>query len=372
MGAKRPVIVMDGRYGLREPRRGVGEYVYRLLTQLAFIPRPYDIHVYGDMAADLDVVRKMSLLHKVELLMTPTFFTWEQMAFPQVLKEATLVHGTANIAPIVHRRPLILTVHDVIEWHRGKEVPGQIRWRHHLSRAYRMNSLKFLARRATTILTVSEHAKADLVKTLRLDPAIVRVTPLAPKYAVEMPVFPKEPYFLVLGALDPRKNLIGAVKAFKRARLPQMTLKIVGVEPAGLSAVRSLIAAEGLGDRVTVSAMVSDDELRTLYRQATGFLYVSYYEGFGLPILESLAAGCPVISSNRSVIPEVTGPGGLLVNPDRAEEIAQAMEKLAQDPDLQQQLVTAGQQHAAQYSWKTTALLTHEAYLDALTALHAL
>jgi len=369
---KRPVIVMDGRYGLRSPRRGVGEYVYRLLTQLAFIPRPYDIQVYGDMSADLDVVRKLSLLHQVELLMTPTFFTWEQIAFPQVLKEATLVHGTANIAPIVHRRPLILTVHDVIEWHRGKEVPGQIRWRHHLSRAYRMNTLKLLARQAHTILTVSEHAKADLEETLRLDPAKIRVTPLAPKYPVDSPVFPKDPYFLVLGALDPRKNLVGALKAFKRAQLPGMTLKVVGVEQQGLSTVRGLIAAEGLTDRVTLTDMVSDDELKELYRHATGFLYLSYYEGFGLPILESLAVGCPLIASDRSVIPEVTGPGGLLVNPDRVEDIARAMEKLAHDPDLQQTLVREGQRHATQYSWKTTALLTHEAYLDALTALHAI
>lgn len=272
MGKPRPIIVVDGRYGLRAPRRGIGEYVYRLLVEMAFIPRPYDLHVFGDPAADPEVVRRIGLLHSVDLLMSPTFFTWEQIAWPQVLRNAALVHGTANIGPVATLKPLVLTVHDVIEWHRGQDVPGHIRWRHRMSRTYRMTALRALVRRAQAIFTVSRHASEDIQKVLEVSPEKIVVTPLAPKYSpVDTPVFPKKPYILVLGALDPRKNLRGALKAFKQARLSQISLKVVGLEPETVPLVEQWIHEEQLDGRVTVQAMVTDEELQDLYRHATAF-----------------------------------------------------------------------------------------------------
>lgn len=367
---EKPVIAIDGRYGLRSPRRGVGEYVYRLVTELGFISRPYELHVFGDLSADPEVLSRMRFLHPVDLLITPNFFTWEQMAFPQATHGAAFIHGTANINPLATRTPQILTVHDAIEWHRGKDFPGAIPFRHHVSRLYRMNALKRLAPKAQAILTVSDHAKEDIHQILHVDRERIVVTPLAAKNPITAPQFPKEKYFLTLGAMDPRKNLMGAIQAFKRFDRPDYSLKVVGVEPGALRSVKEQVHQWGLDGRVEVQGMVSDEELNGLYQKATGFLYLSFFEGFGLPVLEAMAAGCPVIASKTSSIPEVVGEGGLLVNPSDANEVSKAMQKIADDPDLQAQLVSAGQAHAEDYSWKRTAQLTNETYIQLLQSRH--
>lgn len=370
MKREKPLIAIDGRYGLRSPRRGVGEYVYRMVTELGFMDRPYDMHVFGDLSADPEVLKRLRFILPVDLLITPTFFTWEQMAFPQAAHGAALIHGTANINPLLTRIPQVLTIHDVIEWHRGRDFPGEIPFRHQVSRFYRMNALKMLAPRAKAVFTVSRHAKRDMVDILHLDPDKIVVTPLASKTPVTKPIFPKQKYFLTLGAMDPRKNLLGVIAAFSKAALPDYVLKVVGIETAALPSMTEHVKRLGLEDRVTLQTMVPDEELVALYQNATAFLYLSYFEGFGLPVLEAMAAGAPVIASNRSSIPEVVGDGGLLVNPERSEEIAHAMEHLAYHLDQQEELVKAGQRQVERYSFKEMARLTHERYLLLLRNRH--
>lgn len=363
----RPVIAVDGRYGLRSPRRGVGEYVYQLLVHLRYLSnRPYDIEVFGDVSADPEVVERLQLLYPVHIPLAPNFFMWEQMAFPQAASRASLIHGTANIGPLTTRKPLALTIHDVIEWHRGKDFPSDIPLRHHISRFYRMNALKKLSKKARTVFTVSEHAKRDISRTLGLPAEKIRVTPLATKIAAEEPHFPKDPYFLALGALDPRKNLKGILIAMREVESP-VTLKVVGIEPRALNGFRSLVRDWGLSDRVTLQGMVSDDELKALYQHATGFIYLSFYEGFGLPVLEAMASGCPVIGSDTTSIPEVMGGAGVAVSVHNPNELISVMERLYRDGEWQRSLSRSGLERAQTFHWRKTAELTHQGYLDALS-----
>lgn len=357
----RPIIAIDARYGLRKVRRGVGEYVFQLLKHLADYDRPYDLQVLGDESADPEVVRDVSQIYPVTVVPAPNFFWWEQVAFARAARHAALWHGTANIGPLRGKVPQILTIHDVIEWHRGVSFPAQLSFRHKLSRMYRMNALKRLAPRAKAILTVSNHAKDDLVQMLGVDDTRVVVTPLAAKHTGGEPSFPKHPYFLALGASDPRKNAKTALLALQQVPAPY-GLKLVGAEEQALAPLRALAESLGVGDRVDIEGMISDRKLAELYEHATAFLYPSYYEGFGLPVLEAMAHGCPVIASDRSSIPEVMGQAGIALPPDQPKRWGQVMVDLAEDRPWQVILAHEGRVRAAQFSWEQTAQLTHRIY----------
>ena len=160
MGGQPIAIGIDARYGLRYPRRGVGEYVYRLFQELGQMShRGYQMVLFGDQSADESVVREFQGTYPVIIIRSPNFFFWEQIEWPRQARAQgiAVLHGTANIAPLAWNH-LLLTVHDVIEWHRGLDFPGDISLRHRLSRTYRMNTLRILAPRAQAIFTVSEHA----------------------------------------------------------------------------------------------------------------------------------------------------------------------------------------------------------------------
>ncbi len=366
----RPVIAVDARYGLRNPRRGVGEYVYQVVKALAERERPYDLVLYGDASNDPGTVKALRQWYDVRILSAPNFFWWEQVAFARAAALANLIHGTANIAPLMGSVPQILTIHDVIEWHRGRDFPSRIPFRHHVSRLYRMNALKRLAPLARQILTVSQHAKRDMSATLGVDVERIIVTPLAGKYPVASrptnePV-PGSRYLLTLGALDPRKNLAAVLKAYAQLQRRDLTLRVVGVEERGRGIVENLVRRYGLSESVTVETMVSDSKLQDLLAHAVAFIYLSRYEGFGLPLLEAMSQGCPVIYADQSSLPEVAGGAGKPFHPDDREAIAREVCRLADDSEYRESQQWAGIRRARDFSWAITAEKTHEGYLRAL------
>ncbi len=364
----KPVIAVDARYGLRSPRRGVGEYVYQVVTHLSAIHSPYQIVLYGDKLFDPETLADLRRIYPVHIVSAVNFFAWEQWTWPRAARYAKLLHGTANIGPLQPSPPQILTVHDVIEWHRGRDFPAEIPLRHHISRVYRMNALKRLAPRALQILTVSEHARQDIAVTLKVPLNHIAVTPLAGKFPLcQSPSrWSDPPFVLTLGALDPRKNLKAAFAGFALVSNPELRLKIVGVEPHGLTQIKALVRDLGLGRRVAVEAMVSDHDLQTLYQRAIVFLYLSHYEGFGLPVLEAMSQGCPVICAHHASLPEVANDAAILVDPADSHTVAKHIETLLSDEAYRDDLRQRGLDRARQFSWGKTAELTHRAYIKAL------
>ncbi len=366
----RPVIAVDARYGLRYPRRGVGEYVYQVMKGLKDRDRPYDLILYGDSSCDPTTVEEMRSWYTVEILAAPNFFLWEQVVWPRASAKANLLHGTANIAPLWGSVPQILTIHDVIEWHRGRDFPSQIPWRHHLSRLYRMNALQKLAPRARGILTVSQHARGDICDVLGVDAERVQVSPLAGKYPIQSE--PKSeaetspPYLLTLGAIDPRKNLVDVLRAFGQVKRPGLVLRVVGVEEQGCAKLEAMVRNFGLEASVEVQTMVSDSRLQELFGGALAFLYLSRYEGFGLPLLEAMSQGCPVIYAKASSLPEVAGEAGSGVDSQDGDAIAEEIRHLADDPGYRLFQQRAGLKRARDFSWDLTVEKTHEGYMRAL------
>ncbi len=362
----RQVIGIDARYGLKSPRRGIGEYVYQLLQHLANIPRPYDIHLFGDQTADFDTLKGFQSVFKTTILTAANFFIWEQWAWSRSREEISVFHGTANIGPIWEHRPLILTVHDVIEWHRGKDFGASIPFRHHLSRLYRMNALKHLAKKSSLIFTVSEHSASDIHQVLGVDRDKMMITPLAPKYRTESVNWPKTPFVLVLGAMDPRKNLHTVIEAAALLAPHQIPFKVVGIEKPHLLA---LTKKSKIPDNVELSGLIEDRKLYQLYKEAALFVYPSLYEGFGLPVLEAMAMGCPVITGTNSALPEVCGEAALFVEPLDAFHLADAVLKVMKNPAKQKELAQKGQQRSRLFNWEETAALTDEGYRQVLHSL---
>jgi glycosyltransferase involved in cell wall biosynthesis len=238
-------------------------------------------------------------------------------------------------------------------------------------------ALPEILRRADRIVTISECSKRDIVRMYGVAAEKVTVTLLAaderfrlnpagaPGTAVaELP----RPYILNVGTLEPRKNLDGLLRAFAAARRQGLSqaLVITGARGWGKSRLAPLVAELGIADAVVFTGFVEDGDLPHLYAGADFFVYPSLYEGFGLPPLEAMACGTPVVTANCSSLPEVTGDAALLVDPRSEAELAAAMLRLAGDLDLRQDLRQRGLARAAEFSWAKTVATTWQVYQEVL------
>jgi glycosyltransferase involved in cell wall biosynthesis len=288
-------------------------------------------------------------------------------ALPEDLGAMDLVHAPSPVAlpPPGANQRLVVTVHDLAFRVYPRLFPAA--WRN-LFRA----GVRRAAATADAIITVSEHTARDLVGFTRADPNRVHVTPLAaslpetgaePGEVIERLKVPRR-YLLFVGVLEPRKNLVRLVRAYRRAvaagALPH-ALVLAG--PMGWHSRQLLreVATPGPGD-VVLTGRVRAGELDALYRGASAFAYPSLYEGFGLPVLEAMARGIPVVTSAVSSLPEVAGDAALLVDPRSTGQLAEAIERVLAEEDLAARLSAAGRARAAAFSWERTARMTLQVY----------
>jgi glycosyltransferase involved in cell wall biosynthesis len=239
-------------------------------------------------------------------------------------------------------------------------------------------ALPSILQRADRIITISESSKRDIVRLYGIREEKVRVTLLAAderfqfdpvgapgESLVKLP----QPYILNVGTLEPRKNLDGLIRAFasaKRGGMPH-ALVITGAKGWGESRLAPLIKELGVSASVVFTGFVEEEDLPHLYRGADFFVYPSLYEGFGLPVLEAMACGTPVITSNSSSVPEVAGDAALLVDPRSEAELSAAMLRLAGDRALKVSLREQGVSRATQFSWARTVRETLMVYQDVLS-----
>lgn len=167
----------------------------------------------------------------------------------------------------------------------------------------------------------------------------------------------KAPYFLYAGHLEARKNILGIVKGFERVAqsYPEARLLLVGKDGFRSDEIRAYIQSSSAKRSIELKGFVSYDELQTLYASATAFLFPSFYEGFGFPVLEAMSLGCPVITSNYGAMSELAGSAALLVDPKSPEEIGAAMVKLLEDSSVVAQLMESGGERWKQYTWERCA-----------------
>ena len=258
------------------------------------------------------------------------------------------------------RVPLVVTVHDDVAW-------AHPEW---MSRANVLQHRLVLERalpRAAAVLAPSVFARKTVLARLALDPTCVYVVP----WGVDARFCPGPassdggpPYLLAVGTLQPRKNLEAALVAFERAGDAGLEHELVVIGARGWrdDAVVGRVRGSRYAARIRLTGFVPDDELAALYRGADALLFPSRYEGFGLPALEAMASGTPVVATRAGALPEVIGEAGVLVDPDDPDALSTALLELLADADRRARLRAAGLRRAEGFTWAACAERTVAAY----------
>jgi len=357
------ILAYDGS-SLAQGLSGVGYYTRRLLDELAsraLLGRLATPVVLSNKPVTVPPGARLHEGHRFKVRAV-----WMEAFVPRALRAlgADVAHFTNYTAPLSLDRPYVVSIHDMSL----ALLPECSTWK---MRLIVPRVLPRVARRARLVLVPSIATRDDVVRLLRVDPGRVRVIPYAaPRaFAADREVSPQwgPPYFLFVGNIEPRKNLARALRAFARIApsLPGQRFLIAGQPGWKYDDVLKELRRPELQGRVEVRGYVDEDELVSLYRHATAFVYPSLYEGFGLPVIEAMACGTLVLASRVSALPELAEGAAVLVDPGDEEALADAMHALATDEALRARLRAAGRARAAQYSWEATADRTIEAYDEA-------
>ena len=313
-----------------------------------------------------DVTRRLAWPGR---LLTRSWVTLRRPGLPGGLLEGLdLVHATSAAVPPVKRAPLVATVHDLAFRRFPDAYPAA-------GRRYHERSARIVAEEAARVLVPSESTARDLAELYGVDRGRVTIIPLG----VEPPPRPdtagaahllhdlgvRGPFLLAVGTLEPRKNLPRLLDAFGELndQLPDHWLVVVG--PVGWG---PRLRPTWDSVRTKLAGPVGDATLHALYQRADGLAYPSLYEGFGLPVLEAMAHGVPVLTSDRSSLPEVAGDAALLVDPLDRSAIAAGLLRLVGDQALRERLAAAGPRRAAGFTWRATAAATWASYRQVVEA----
>lgn len=293
--------------------------------------------------------------------------TWEQISLPKVANEVgvELLHCTSNTAPIRCNIPLILTLHDIIFLEprdkQNKSLYQNLGW------FYRRMVVPRILKKCRRIITVSEFEQNNIISKLGLPRKQVAMIyngyndwfrPMEDTDCVFAKYMAERGYLFFLGNTDPKKNtertLIAYSKYLERSSVKRKLL-MADLDRHYLNDIIERNHIENILSHIEMPGYIVNTDLPYVYSAAFAFLYTSLRESFGIPLLESMACGTPVVTSNTSSMPEIAGPDAILVNPESADEICEQLLKLENDKTFYQQQVEMGLQRAKLFSWKYTA-----------------
>jgi len=357
-------------------KSGVGYYAENLLGGIMAVAPEHDYMLFSNR----DMRQAWQPLSR-ETLYDDRFFpvraAWMQAVLPGTLRRVRpdVCHFPNYLAPIASGYPYLVTIHDMTlfitpRFHRFKKLV--------LDRTL----LPHVARRSERIITVSRSARNDIVRYLKVPKEKVHVIMNAVSPAFK-PVVDKAtldsvcaryglnvPYVLYVGTIEPRKNLTRLIQAFAQLRSTGLPHKLVLVGQQGwhCEPIYAEVEKQGLQQDAIFTGYVPYDDLPALYSAAESMAFPSLYEGFGLPVLEAMACGTPLVTSASSSLAEVAGDAALLVNPFAVEEIASALNRIHFDRALAAELSHKGRERAAQFTWEKAARATLALYEDVATS----
>lgn len=363
-------VGIDGR-AFSSPAPGVRRYIAGLVNALVRMGEPLELVALG--GRDSSAIPR-GVGHVAEPPHPPTNLGWSLVGLPRAAMRAgvSVIHSPAYTAPLWGGIPVALTIHDVSYELHPEWYPYRRDW---MRRTFYRRS----ARGAAQILTVSEFSASEIAAAYAIPPRRITVAPLgvdhrfAPGDAslpCELPAQVGVPFVLHVGDLHERRNLAVALDAVLMARrhfgaLSALTLVLAGEDRGVGRALCAMAAAEDSNDAVVLLGTVSEERLAALYRCASALVYPSLYEGFGLPLLEAMASGTPVIASTAASIPEVVGEAGILISPLDSSAWADAIGRIVNDEGLRAHMRARGLERAAQFTWDRTARITYDVYRKA-------
>lgn len=353
-------IGIDGRELLRGRITGIGRFLRNFLDGVALLRPPHEVVVYGNQRTDPGAVPPPAALRVIPESST---LWWDHVSLPRAAAadRVDVLFSPYDKGPFLGRCPVVLTVHDLL-FLTLSEFRG-------VRRALYDRCYVFLRQRmfgrAAALLTVSSLSRDDIVRLFGVPPARIRIVPNAVARAcrrveddagidrVKARCGVAGDYLMGVGNFKPHKNMKALLDAY--ARLPQtlrdrFLLLLCGYLDDFGEQVRRAAAARGLERRVVFPGAVPDEDLPALYSGASAFVFPSLYEGFGIPPLEAMACGTPVICSEAPPLPEVVGEAALLVNARQPQALSDAIAKVLTDADLRSELRAKGLKQAEQFS----------------------
>ena len=376
-------IGIEGQRLFRPKKHGMDIVALELIRNLQLLDKKNEYFIFVKPDEDESCLKETPNF-KIVKIKGKNYPFWEQILLPREAKKygCELLHCTSNTAPVVCSIPLVITLHDIIYLEGRNLFSKGFTMYQRIGNFYRRKFVPIALKNSKKIITVSEyekeiirnffnwrddgHLKAvyngvnDYFKPIYDDQVLSEVKK---KYSLP------DHYFFFLGNTDPKKNTKNVLKAcagYIRRNGPTHKLVMVDYEQEALMLLLIEIGAPELINHVHLTGYVVNSDLPAIYNQSDLFLYPSLRESFGIPILEAMACGIPVITSTTSSMPEVAGDAALLVDPYNPDAITHGIEKIVSDQTLRQKLRMDGFKQAAQFSWPKMAANVLEIYNDVI------
>lgn len=372
-------IAINTRLLIKDKLEGIGWFTYETTKRIALGHPEHQFYLLFDREPHPDFIFSTNT---IPVVLSPQarhpllWFLWFEFSVKRFLKKnnVDLFLSPDGYIPLKCKTPTISVIHDINFHHYPQGIP-------YLTRKYYNYFFPRFAQRANRIVTVSNYSKHDIAQSFNISPCKISVaynganeafTPISPEAAqtTRNELTTGNPYFVFVGALSPRKNvarLIQAFKQFLKSSEKDYKLVIVGEPMFMTSDIKD--ALDNLNDPTAVvfAGRLQVERLRMVLGSAVALVYVPYFEGFGIPLVEAMRCHLPIIGSNRTSIPEVIGEAGLLVDPFNTEDIALAMLKVATDHNLRSTLVEKSAIRKSDFSWDNTASNLYKAMQEVLS-----
>jgi len=413
------LIGIDASRANRSHKSGTEWYSYYIIRELAKLDKDNQYILYTDkpltcglsnLATDISeesepvfkdncqLIKSPHNNFKAKVLRWPFKFFWTQgrLSLEMLFKAPDVLFVPAHALPIIHPKKSVVTIHDI-----GFKREEKLYERSNIGATrnsyqsvidflvrlltlgkYGANtfdyldwSTKFALKKAQAIITISEFTKQELEALYKIDKTKIKVIyngypqeiykPVVNKIEAERVLSSygiKQPYIFYVGRLEKKKNIATLIEAFyilkaHHSDLPHK-LYLVGDASFGFDDIKYSIHGFGLQDQVVATGWVKELDLPYIFACASAFVFPSNYEGFGIPLLQAMAAGIPIAASRAASIPEVVGDAAILFNQSDSADLAKALASILSDDDLRQQLISAGQKRVANYSWTKCATET--------------
>ena len=361
------IIGIDASRANKLKKTGVEWYSYYLIQNLKKIDKENHYFLYTDKKLRGELANNPENFEE-KVLTWPFKYLWTQVRLSAEMllstKKPDILFVPAHTLPLIHPQNSVITIHDVAfarfpELYSRKEL------------IYHHWIMKFIRKAAKKIITISQFSKKEIIKFYKINPEKIKVIYLGINKSIYRPLKDKsqlekilsqykvrQPFFLNIARWENKKNILGLIRAFKifqEKYSSDFQLVLIGKEGYGFSQILEEVKKLDLEDKVHFVHWLSPEILVYFLNGATAFVFPSFYEGFGLPVLEAMACATPVIASQVSSLPEIAGKAALFVNPYQPEEIAQAMISIAKDENLAEELVNRGFDQIKKFSWEKCA-----------------
>lgn len=344
-------------------RTGTENYSYQLLKHILELESTHAYRLYLRGNLDDPILKHSRVDQKVIGL--PRLWTQLGLATEVMLRRPDLLFIPAHTLPVIRPRnmPTVVTIHDL-----GAEYLPQ--YHQFPSKLYLNKSTEYAISQASHLIAVSEFTRQDIINKYQVDPDRVTAIPLGVDLEANRRASSTEiekvrqkhhlnqNYVLFVGTIQPRKNLTRLIEAYAKILPTDYDLVLAGGKGWLSDEIYNSPARRGISERVKFLGYIDELDKPALYSGATATALVSLFEGFGLPAIESMACGTPVLASNASSIPEVVGKAAVLVDPNDVDSIAAGLSRLLYDQSLRQDLSVKGLKQAAKFSWQHTASQT--------------